>query len=297
MDDYRRFLQPSVVAQLKNIELKARLVVEGFMTGLHRSPYHGFSVEFAEHRQYNPGDEIKHIDWKVYARTDKYFVKQFEEETNLRCIIAIDKSASMRFASKNNISKFEYSAYLAASLAYLLMKQRDAVGLALYDETLHTYLPPRSKTSYIAEILRTIDQTYPSERTGTAKALNQLAEKIVRRGLVIIFSDFFDEPESVLNALKHFRHKKHEVIAFQILDPQEVDFKYSGSVQFKDMETLETLQTQPLQLQKYYREKVEEFINQIKKECFERNIDFNVIRTDEPFDKALRQYLTKRASL
>ncbi|MCX7909811.1 MAG: DUF58 domain-containing protein [Ignavibacteria bacterium] len=297
MDDYRRYLQPSVVAQLKNIELKARLVVEGFITGLHRSPYHGFSVEFAEHRQYNPGDEIKHIDWKVYARTDKYFVKQFEEETNLRCIIAIDKSGSMRYASKNNISKFEYSAYLAASLGYLLMKQRDAVGLALYDETLQTYLPPRSKTSYIAEILKIIDQTYPSEKTGTAKALNQLAEKINRRGLVIIFSDFFDDLESVLNALKHFRHKKHEVIAFQVLDPQEINFKFSGSVLFKDIETNETIQTQPTQLQKYYREKVEDFINSLRKECFERNIDYNVLRTDEPFDKALRQYLTKRAKL
>lgn len=297
MDDYRRYLQPSVVAQLKNIELKARLVVEGFITGLHRSPYHGFSVEFAEHRQYNPGDEIKHIDWKVYARTDKYFVKEFEEETNLRCVIAIDKSGSMRYASKNNISKFEYSAYLAASLAYLLMKQRDAVGLALYDETLQTYLPPRSKTSYIAEILKVIDQTFPSEKTGTAKALNQLAEKIHRRGLIIIFSDFFDEPESVLNALKHFRHKKHEVIAFQILDPQEIEFKFSGSVLFKDMETAEGLQTQPVQLRQFYREKVQEFIQQIKRECYERNIDFNLVRTDEPFDKALRQYLTKRAKM
>ncbi len=297
MDDYRRFLQPSVVAQLKNIELKARLVVEGFITGLHRSPYHGFSVEFAEHRQYNPGDEIKHIDWKVYGRTDKYFVKQFEEETNLRCVIAIDKSGSMRYASKNNISKFEYSAYLAASLAYLLMKQRDAVGLALYDEILHTYLPPRSKTSYISELLKVIDQTVPSERTGTSKALNKLAEKINRRGLVIVFSDFFDEPESVLNAFKHFRHKKHEVIAFQILDPQEIDFKFSGSVLFKDIETSETLQTQPMQLRKFYSEKVLEFVNYIKKECFELNIDYNIVRTDEPFDKALRQYLTKRAKM
>jgi uncharacterized protein (DUF58 family) len=297
MDDYRRFLQPEVVAQLKNIELIARMVVEGFITGLHRSPYHGFSIEFAEHRQYNPGDEIKHIDWKVFARTDKYFVKQFEEETNLRCVIAIDKSASMRYSSKNHISKFEYTAYLAASLAYLLMKQRDAVGLALYDETLHKYLPPRSKVSYISEILKTIDQTYPSDKTGTAKALNQLAEKMNRRGLVIIFSDFFDEPDSVLNALKHFRHKKHEVIAFQILDPSEIDFKFSGSVLFKDIETNEFIQTQPVQLRKFYRDKIEDFINYIKKECFERNIDFNLIRTDEPYDKALRQYLTKRAKL
>ncbi|MFN3306316.1 MAG: DUF58 domain-containing protein, partial [Candidatus Kapaibacteriota bacterium] len=179
----------------------------------------------------------------------------------------------------------------------LLMKQRDAVGLALYDEKLQTYLPPRSKTSYIAEILKTIDQTYPSDKTGTAKALNQLAEKITRRGLVIIFSDFFDDPDSVLNALKHFRHKKHEVIVFQILDPQEVEFLFSGSVLFRDIETGETLQTQPIQFRKIYRHYVQEFVNQIKKECFERNIDFNVIRTDEPFDKALRQFLTKRAKM
>ncbi len=297
MEDYRRFLQPNVVAQLSHIELRARLVVEGFITGLHRSPYHGFSVEFAEHRQYNPGDDIKHIDWKVFGRTDKYYVKQFEEETNLRCIIAIDKSASMRYASKGNISKFEYSAYLAASLAYLLMQQRDAVGLALYDENLINYLPPQSKTSYIYALMKIIDQTIPSDKTGTAKALNQLAEKIHRRGLVIIFSDFIDEPESVVTALKHFRHKKHEVIAFQVLDPQEIEFRFGGSVLFKDMETMETLQTQPVQLQKVYREKFEKFVNRIKKDCFEMNIDFNVVRTDETFDKALRQFLTKRATL
>lgn len=297
MNDYRRFLQPNVIAQLENIELKARLVVEGFITGLHRSPYHGFSVEFAEYRQYNPGDEIKHIDWKVYARTDKYFVKQFEEETNLRCIIALDKSASMRYASNGNISKFEYSAYLSASIAYLLMTQRDAVGLALYDNQLQKYLPPRSKRSYINEILKTIDETTPSENTGTSQALNQLAEKFARRGLVVIFSDFFDDPQSVLTALKHFRHKKHEVVAFQILDPQEVEFAFSGSVLFKDLETLDSLQTQPLQIRKKYREVLENFVNTIKKECFERNIDFVTIRTDEPFDKALRQYLTRRSMI
>lgn len=297
MNDYRRYLQPNVIAQLEKIELKARLVVEGFITGLHRSPYHGFSVEFAEHRLYNPGDEIKHIDWKVYARTDKYFVKQFEEETNLRCIIALDKSASMRYFSNNNISKFEYSAYLSASIAYLLMTQRDAVGLALYDNEIQKYLPPRSKRSYINEILKTIDETIPSDLTGTSQALNQLAEKFTRRGLVVIFSDFFDEPESVLKALKHFRHKNHEVIAFQILDPQEIEFGFSGSVLFKDMETMESLQTLPLQIRKKYRDVFTDFVNIIKRECYEQNIDFVTIRTDEPFDKALRQYLTRRAML
>ncbi|MGQ9819512.1 MAG: DUF58 domain-containing protein [Candidatus Kapaibacteriales bacterium] len=297
MNDYRRFLQPNVIAQLEKIELKARLVVEGFITGLHRSPYHGFSVEFAEHRQYNPGDEIKHIDWKVYARTDKYFVKQFEEETNLRCIIALDKSASMRYSSGNPISKFEYSAYLSASIAYLLMTQRDAVGLALYDNELRKYLPPRSKRSYINEILKTIDETVPSDLTGTSQALNYLAEKFNRRGLVVIFSDFFDDLESVLKALKHFRHKNHEVVAFQILDPEEIEFGFSGSVLFKDMETIESIQTIPVQIRKKYRDVFNNFINVIKKECYEQKIDFVTIRTDEPFDKALRHYLTRRAMM
>ncbi len=297
MEDYRKYLQPKVVAQLKNIELIARLVVEGFIIGLHRSPYHGFSVEFSEHRQYNPGDEIKYIDWKVYARTDKFFVKQFEQETNLRSIIAIDKSASMKFASKGNISKFEYSAYLAASISYLLMNQRDAVGLALYDNTLRSYLPPRSKKSYINEILRIIGETTPSDKTGTAFSLNQLAEKIFRRGLVVILSDFFDDPKSILTALKHFRHKKHEVIAFQILDPLEIEFRFGSSATIKDLETNETIQTQPFQIQRSYRELVNNFINYITKECFEHNIDFVTIRTDEPFDIALKRYLTKRAML
>lgn len=297
MNDYRRYLQPNVIAQLENIEVKARLVVEGFITGLHRSPYHGFSVEFAEYRQYNPGDEIKHIDWKVYARTDKYFVKQFEEETNLRCLIALDKSASMRYSSVGNISKFEYSAYLSASLAYLLMIQRDAVGLALYDNQVQKYLPPRSKRSYINEILKTIDETVPSDLTGTAYALNQLAEKFSRRGLVIIFSDFFDDPISILTALKHFRHKNHDVVVFQILDPQEIDFNFTGSVLFKDLETKNSLQTQPLLIRKKYKEVFENFVNTIKRECYELKIDFVIIRTDEPFDKALRQYLKKRSMM
>ncbi|MGA2298223.1 MAG: DUF58 domain-containing protein [FCB group bacterium] len=297
MNDYRKYLQPKIVAQLQNIELKAKLVVEGFITGLHKSPYHGFSVEFAEHRQYRSGDEIRHIDWKVYGRTEKYFVKQFEEETNLRSVIALDSSGSMKFASKGNISKFEYGIYLAAALAFLLIKQRDAVGLALYDTDIRTYLPPRSKQSYIHEILRTLENTEPTNETHTAKALDLLAEKISRRGLVIIISDFFDEPQSVVNALKHFRHKKHDVLAFQILDPREVDFKFGSSATFKDMETGEELVTQPFQIQQSYSETVNDFINYIKRECHNHNIDYHLIDTSMPFDKALREYLTKRKRL
>lgn len=294
MSDYRRFLQPNVVAQLENIELKARLVVEGFITGLHRSPYHGFSVEFAEHRQYRPGDAIRNIDWKVFARTDKFYIKEFEEETNLRSIIAVDSSASMGFASKGNISKFEYSSYLAASIAYMLINQRDAIGLALYDTKIRTYLPPRSKPSYINEILKTLDSTTPENETGTSAALDMLAERIKRRGLVVIMSDFFDDPDSILNALKHFRHKNHEVIAFQVLDPREIDFKFGSASTFIDMETKEEIITQPYHIQKIYSAAVEDFIHKIKTECRYHRIDYHLINTSQPFDKALREYLTKR---
>jgi len=294
MQDYRKYLDPKVIAQLDNIELKARLVVEGFITGLHRSPYHGFSVEFAEHRQYHAGDEIRHIDWKVFGRTEKFYIKQYEEETNLRSVLAIDSSGSMKFSSKGNIPKYEYSSYLAAAIAYMLFNQRDAVGLAMYDTMLRTYLPPRSKPSYLHEILKTIDTTVPANETGTAQALEQLAERIKRRGLIAIFSDFFDDSQSVLKALKHFRHKNHEVIAFHVLDPREVDFKFGYAANFVDMETGEEMVTQPYQLQKVYSKAVSGFIGEIKASCRQHNIDYHLIDTAMPFDKALREYLTKR---
>lgn len=297
MNDYRKYLQPDIIAQLGNIELKARLVVEGFITGLHRSPYHGFSVEFAEHRQYRSGDEIRHIDWKAYGRTNRYYVKQFEEETNLRCTLAVDSSASMGFSSKGYITKFEYAAYLAAALAYLMIQQRDATGLAMYDTEIRSFLPPRSKQSYIREILRQLETAKPDNQTGTSGALDRLAEQIKRRGLVIVISDFFDDVHSVMNALAHFRHKGHEVIAFHILDPREIDFKFGKAANFKDLETGEELVTQPYQLQQIYAKTIKDFIAQIKKGCHSHNIEYHLIDTSTPFDKALRDYLTKRKTL
>jgi uncharacterized protein (DUF58 family) len=295
--DYRKYLLPKEVAQLANIEMKAKLVVEGFITGLHRSPYHGFSVEFAEHRQYRPGDEVRHIDWKVFGRTDKYYVKQFEEETNLRAFIAVDSSASMNYKSEGNISKFEYSTYLAGALSYLLIKQRDAVGLAIYDTKVNTFLPSKSKPSYIYEILKSLDSTNPANETGTASALESLAERIKRRGLIIIFSDFFDTKESILKALKHFRHQSHEVLAFMVLDPRELDFKFGYSATFKDLETNQELITNPYLIQKSYSKAVEDYINFLKNECRQYKVDFNVVNTSEPFDKALKEYLIKRSKV
>ncbi len=297
MNDYKKYLKPEVIAQIQNIEMKAKLVVEGFITGLHKSPYHGFSVEFAEHRQYRPGDEIKHIDWKVYGRSNKYYVKQYEEETNLRAVIAIDSSASMKYGSKGNISKYEYASYLAAALATLLIRQRDAVGLALYDNELKKFLPPNSKPSYIHPILKTIDDYVPSNETGTAKALDELAERIKRRGLVIIISDFFDDIKSVTDALKHFRHRNHDVLALQVLDPKEINFDFGEGANFIDLETGEEIVTQPYQIQKAYKGAVSEFINQVKRECQLHKIDYHLISTADTFDKALREYLTKRSKM
>jgi uncharacterized protein (DUF58 family) len=297
MTDHRKYLQPSIIARIQGIELKARLVVEGFITGLHKSPYHGFSIEFAEHRQYMPGDEIKFIDWKVFGRTDRYYVKQYEDETNLRCTILVDSSASMNFASKGNISKFEYASYLAAAMAFMMMKQQDAVGLALYDAQVRSYLPARSKKSYIQEILRALASATPSNQTGTASALGQVAERISRRGLVIILSDFFDSMDSIVPALKRFRHNNHEVLAFQILDPRERDFNFGADAVFKDMETGDEITTQPHQIKASYASAMQTFTESLKRACRERNIDYTLLDTTQPFDTALMQFLSKRQKI
>ncbi len=297
MNDYRKYLDPKTVAKVGNLELIARLVVEGFITGLHRSPYHGFSVEFAEHRAYRPGDEIKYLDWKVFARTGKYYVKEFQEETNLRCTIAIDASRSMAYASNGNISKYEYSAYLAAALSLLMIQQRDAIGLTLFDNGIRTFLPPNSKPSYMRQILKALEQNTPANDTGTASALNLLAEKIRRRGLVIVFSDFFDNPDEILTALKHFRHKKHEVIVFHVLDPREIDFKVGSPANFVDMESGETMLTNPYQIQLAYKNAVNDYIHFLKKECLNHQIDYNLLDTSSSYDYALSSYLVKRKKM
>jgi uncharacterized protein (DUF58 family) len=276
------------------MELRARFVVEGFITGLHKSPYHGFSVEFTEHRQYMPGDEIKHIDWKAYGKTDRFYIKQFEEETNLKSYIIVDASRSMDYASKGNLKKFEYASYVAAALSFMMIEQRDAVGLTLFDEGIRVSLPPRATRSYLKEILKELESAKPANKTGTSASLNLIAEQIKRRGLVIVLSDLFDKPESVMTALKHFRHKGHEVIVMQILDPLERSFAFEGDAIFKDLETQEELMTQPWHIQKAYQQSMQEFLDFYKRRCRDNNIDYVLLDTGTPFDKALFQYLNKR---
>jgi len=291
---YRKYLQPEVVAKLANMELVARLVVEGFITGLHKSPYHGFSVEFAEHRQYMPGDEIKHVDWKIYGKTDRYYIKQFEEETNLKAHIILDASRSMAYSSDGRMSKLEYASFVAAALSHLMVQQRDAVGLTVYDEAVRFHMPPHATKSYLKEILRQLELLQGSNKTGTAESLHIVAERIKRRGLVIILSDLFDKPQEVVTAFKHFRHKKHEVIVMQVLDPLERSFAFGRDAVFKDLETSEELMTQPWHIQKAYQESMKKFLDTYKKECRENNIDYVLLDTATQFDVALFQYLHKR---
>jgi uncharacterized protein (DUF58 family) len=294
LNESLKYLQPAVVAQLANMELRARLVVEGFITGLHKSPYHGFSVEFTEHRQYMPGDEIKHIDWKAYGKTDRFYIKQFEEETNLKSYLIVDASRSMDYASKGNLKKFAYASYVAAALSFLMIEQRDAVGLTLFDEGIRVSLPPRATRSYLKEILKELESAQPAKKTGTSASLNLIAEQIKRRGLVIVLSDLFDKPESVMTALKHFRHKGHEVVVMQILDPLERSFAFDGDAIFKDLETQEELMTQPWHIQKAYQQSMQEFLDFYKRQCRDNNIDYVLLDTSTPFDKALFEYLNKR---
>ena len=294
MHEALKYLQPRVVAQLANMELRARLVVEGFITGLHKSPYHGFSVEFTEHRPYMPGDEIRHIDWKAYGKTDRYYIKEFEEETNLKTYLILDASKSMDYASDGQLKKIEYASYLAAALGYLMVEQRDAVGLTIYDERVRTSLPPKASKLYLQQILRELEALRPGNKTGTAQSLHEVAERIRRRGLIVILSDLFDDPAQVMTALKHFRHRGNEVIVMQVLDPMELSFAFGTDAVFRDMETKEELLTQPWHIQMAYRESMHQFLDFYKRECRENAIDYVLLDTATPFDRALFEYLNKR---
>ncbi len=295
--DYKNYLNPSVVSKLNSLELKARLVVEGFMVGLHKSPYHGFSVEFTEHRPYMQGDSLKDIDWKVYGKSDKFFIKQYEEETNLKSYILLDSSKSMQYSSGKNVSKLDYGVMLVAALSYLMIKQKDAVGLTVYADEIKSYFPPKAAKAYLQEILKKLSSLEASSRTNTASCLNSIAEKIKRRGLVIIVSDLFDDVKSILSALKHFRYQKNEVIVFQLLDPAERSFSFGTDAVFKDLETDEEMTTRPYQIQKAYQQAMRDFVETIKKECLNSNIEYNLIDTSMPFDKALFSYIQKRSML
>ena len=294
--DKRKYLEPEMVARLSNMSLRARLVVEGYIIGQHKSPFHGFSVEFAEHRAYGPGDEIRHIDWKLYGKTDRFFVKQYEEETNLRSYILLDTSRSMEYKS-NKISKLDYGNYLSAALAYLMINQQDGVGLTLFDNQIQTFIPPRSKPSHVNTILTHLDKTGSAKDTNVGIVLHEMAERIKKRGLIILISDLFDETENIINGLKHFRHNKQEIIVFHVMDRKELNFDFSNRTKFKDMETDEQITTEPWKIRKIYQKAIQSYQDELRLRCREQKIDYVPLFTDQNLDLALNEYLKKRQRL
>ena len=286
-------LSPEIISRLNNLSLKARFVVEGFIVGLHKSPYHGFSVEFSEHRAYGAGDEIRHIDWKLWCKTDRYYVKQFEEETNLKSYLLLDQSLSMNYKSEK-VSKLEYAQILAASLGYLMLKQQDAVGLTLFDDQIRVNVPARSKWSHLNVILSQMENISQGPETHMAPVLHQTAEVIKKRGLIILISDLFDSPEKVLSGLQHFRYKGHEVVVFHVLDRQELKLDFPQRIRFRDMESGEEMITEPWYIQADYQRSIETFCNYYKIQCRKNNIDYVRLTTDAPLDLALSEYLLKR---
>jgi uncharacterized protein (DUF58 family) len=298
LQERRRFLDPQVVARLTHLDVRARLVVEGFIAGMHRSPFHGFSVEFAEHRPYMPGDPLKNLDWKVLAKSDRYLVKQYTEETNLRAHLLLDLSGSMGFRSERaSLSKLEYARSLAAALAYLMISQQDAVGTLLFGDRPLQYIPPRSVRSHLDVVLKSLAHGEPAGRTRLGPALHELAERIKRRGLIVLLSDLLDTPPEVLSGLQHFRHRHHEIIVFHILDPDEIEFPYTDASTFIDMETGAQLTTEPWEIGARYREQLEAWRGSYARACREQRIDYVPLDTRTPFDQALLAYLEKRATL
>lgn len=295
MESALTYLQPDVVAQVASMELRARLVVEGFMTGLHKSPYHGFSVEFTEHRPYTPGDEPKRIDWKAYGKTERFYIKQFEEETNLRTSIILDASGSMGFASGSRLTKLQYASYVAAALGYLMVEQRDAVGLTIFDEGIRTSITPRGTRTHLKQVWKELEHARPGRKTQTAAALHRVADALTRRGLVIILSDLFDRPEEVITAFKHFRHKGNEVIVMQVLDPLERTFAFEGDAVFRDLETRDEMMSQPWHIRDSYQEAMRSFVGRYERECRDNAIDYILLDTATPFDRALMEYLHRRS--
>ena len=292
----RKYLDPSIVAKLNNMKLRARLVVEGYLIGHHKSPYHGFSVEFAEHRAYGHGDEVRHIDWKLYGKTDRYYVKRFEEETNVRSYILLDKSKSMSFGG-SSITKLAYGSYLSAALSYLMINQKDAVGLVLFDEKINQFVPARAKSSHSNIIMRTLDKIKPGNDTQIRRVLNSMADRIRKRGLVILISDLLDDPEEVLMGLNHFRYNKQEVIVFHLIDRKEYNFDFSDRTQFNDMETGATITTDPWHIRSAYKDQINQSIKDYQYGCRNLKIDYVQLFTDQPLDIALNEYLNKRQKL
>jgi len=290
----QRFLSPEVLASISSLELLARTVVEGFISGLHRSPFTGFSTEFAEYRQYLPGDDLRYLDWKLLGRTDRYYIKKYRADTNTQCHVLVDASASMRYTS-GTVTKMQYAQFLASAFAYLANKQQDAVGLMAFDETLRTHVPARNRTGQMRTIFGHLAQLEPGSETRLAKMLNEVAEHLTRRGIIIVISDFYDDPEAITRALEHLRFRGNDVIVFHILDRNELEFDFDEPVLLEDVETEEQMHVLPDILAEGYRQTIQAHIQKLREGTTANRIDYELLTTDQPLDYALFSFLARRA--
>ncbi len=291
------YFEPDRVAKLRNLSLLARHAVEGFISGLHRSPHKGFSVEFAERRDYTPGDDIRHMDWVAWGRTDRYYIKQYEQETNLRAYILLDVSNSMNYSQGAPVKKFAYGCFLTACLSYLMCRQQDMVGVIGFDQDVRFHIAPGSSPVHLDRIFKELEKVRPGRKTAVARTFHKLAQRIAKRGLIIIISDLYDDQDELMKALQHFVYKKHQMIIFHVFDPAELELPFRRVTSFIDLETDERLQVDPRRIREAYIREIGAFINRYRKECSDRNIEYSVTRTDTPYDKMLLKYLARRKAM
>jgi uncharacterized protein (DUF58 family) len=295
-NSYLSLIDPQALARIGRLELIARTVVEGFISGRHRSPYKGFSVEFAEHREYTRGDDLRDLDWRVYARTDRYYVKQYEEETNLRAYLLLDASGSMAYAGES-VSKFDYARFVAATLSHLMLHQQDAVGLVTFDTAIRRYVPPRSKPSHLHVLLEELERTESGGETSLSMIMHHVAERIRRRGLVILISDCFDSIETLVSGLHHFRHRRHEVIVLHVMAREELTFPFRQWSQFRFLENPSVrLLLDPASVRDEYLRQLSTFLQELKRRCGDMEIDYVQLDTSRPYDEALVKYLAFRTA-
>jgi len=292
-----KYLEPEALARVKNLSLVARGVVEGSISGMHASPYKGFSVEFAEHREYTAGDDPRHLDYKMLARTERLYIKQYEEETNMRVQILLDISGSMNYRHETKITKLQYGCYLTAILAYLMTRQQDSVGLTTFDTEIRLDMPARSSPRHFNEMMRQLEAVQPGKLTDVAETLHKLANRFKKRCLIVLVSDLYDEPEEVMRALHHFRHRKHEVIVFHVFDRAEIEFPFNDVIAFHDLETDERLQIDPAYVRDVYKQQIDEFIEGYRRHCAESQMDYVMTDTATPYDFMLSRYIAKRGRL
>ena len=296
MPDSKRFLHPEAIKRISRLDLRARHIVEGFLSGMHRSPYFGQSVEFLQHREYAIGDDLRHVDWKVWARQDRLYIKQYEEDTNMRCTMLVDVSNSMRYGS-GALTKYEYACTIAVCLAYLILKQQDAVGCVAFDETVRASVPIKSKRNHLQSVIHCLDVNEPQSKTQLSQVLNFVAETYPRRGMVVVISDFFADLESTLKGLRMLRQRGHDVLTFQVLDDDELDFPFAGPTRFEGLETEQHLNCNPRALRDNYLELMQRFLDDIRHGCAQNAVDYALVRTSDSLDVVLASYLSNRLGM